>query len=56
MDSNNTLFNVVLAAVVAAVTAAGTSYAVLRYAGPEAKVAGAAASPEAAKIQKVMRD
>jgi protein-disulfide isomerase len=58
MNSNNTLFNAVLAAVVAAVTAAGTSYAVLRYAGPEAKVAraGAAASPEAAKIQKVMRD
>jgi protein-disulfide isomerase len=58
MDSNNALFNAVLAAVVAAVTAAGTSYAVLRYAGPEAKVAGvgAAASPEAAKIQKVMRD
>ena len=53
---NKALFNVILAAVVAAVTAAGTSYAVLRYAGPEAKMGAAGASPDEAKIQKVLRD
>ncbi len=59
MDNNKALFNVILSAVVAAVTAAGTTYAVLRYAGPGGKLAmhaGAAASPEEAKVQSIMRD
>ena len=56
MNNNNALFNAVVAAVVAAVTAAGTSYAVLRYAGPEGKAAVTSGSPDAAKIQKVLRD
>jgi hypothetical protein len=37
MKPNGVLFNVVVAAVVAAVTAAGTSYLVLRYAPLRAK-------------------
>ena len=52
MDNNKALFNVILAAVVAAGTAAGTSYALLRYAAPEGK----AASPDTARIEKVLRD
>jgi copper resistance ScsC-like protein len=50
MKPNGVLFNVVVAAVVAAVTAAGTSYLVLRYAPLRAK------SADRARVEQMMRD
>jgi protein-disulfide isomerase len=50
MKPNGDFFNMVVAAVVAAVTAAGTSYLVLRYAPLEAK------SVDRARVEQIMRD
>ena len=50
MKPNGVLFNVVVAAVVAAVTAVGTSYLVLRYAPLGAK------SADRARVEQIMRD
>lgn len=59
MESNNTSRSVILAALVAAVTAAGTTFGLLHLAGldgPLLKRAGAPASPDEAKVQAIMRD
>jgi len=50
MKTNGDFFNMVVTAVVAAVTAAGTSYLVLRYAPLEAK------SADRARVEQIMRD
>jgi protein-disulfide isomerase len=50
MKPNSVLFNVVVAAVVAAVTAVGTSYLVLRYAPLGAK------SADRARVERIIRD
>ena len=50
MKPNGVLFNMVVVAVVAAVTAVGTSYLVLRYAPLGAK------SADRARVEQMMRD
>jgi protein-disulfide isomerase len=59
MDSDKPWFNAILAAAVAAVTAAGISYAMLRHAGLAGSLferSGASVSPEEAKVQSILRD
>src|SRR5512144_2071531 len=57
MNLNKVLFNVAVAAAVAAVTAAGTSYLVLRY-SPAGKLAGASGtvSADQARVEGILRD
>ena len=50
MKPNNVLLNAILAVVVAAATAAGTSYLILRY----APLSSASANPE--RIERIIRD
>jgi len=59
MNLNKVLVNVVVAAAVSAVTAAGTSYLLFRYASPAGKVQASAEqpiSPEQARIEQILRD
>jgi protein-disulfide isomerase len=58
MNLNKALLNVVLAAVVSAVTAAGTTYLVFRYATPYGKAqhSGEPISAEQARVEQIMRD
>jgi len=57
MNLNKVLFNVAVAAAVAAVTAAGTSYLVLRY-SPAGKLAGASGpvAADQARVEGILRD
>jgi protein-disulfide isomerase len=59
MNLNKVLLNVVVAATVSAVTAAGTSYLLFRYATPSGKAqtsSTAPISPEQARVEQIMRD
>ena len=58
MNLNKVLLNVVVAATVSAVTAAGTSYLLFRYATPSGKAQTTTApiSPEQARVEQIMRD
>ena len=59
MNLNKVLLNVVVAAAVSAVTAAGTSYLLFRYATPSGKAqtsSTAPISPEQARVEQIMRD
>ena len=58
MNLNKVLLNVVVAAAVSAVTAAGTSYLLFRYATPSGKAQTTTApiSPEQARVEQIMRD
>jgi protein-disulfide isomerase len=59
MNVNKVLLNVVTAAAVAAVTAAGTSYLLFRYATPFGKAQSSSTepvSPEQARVEQIMRD
>src|SRR4249920_936399 len=57
MNLNKVLFNVAVVAAVAAVTAAGTSYLVLRY-SPAGKLAGASGpvAADQARVEGILRD
>jgi protein-disulfide isomerase len=56
MNLNKVLTTLVVAAAVSAVTAAGTSYLLFRYAGPGGKLAmHGAAAPDQARIEQIMR-
>src|SRR5262249_23474653 len=57
MKPNKVLFNAAVAAAVAVITAAGTSYLFLRYAGGGVfHVGSAPISPEQARVEQIMRD
>jgi len=59
MNLNKVLLNVVVAAAVSAVTAAGTSYLLFRYATPSGKAqtsSTAPISPEQARVEQITRD
>ncbi len=57
MNLNKILLSVGVAAAVAAVTAAGTSYLVMRYApGGHFQFSGKPISPEQARVEQIMRD
>ena len=59
MNLNKVLLNVVVAAVVSAVTAAGTTYLVFRYATPYGKAQSASGqpiAPDQARVEQIMRD
>jgi protein-disulfide isomerase len=59
MNLKKVLLNVVVAAAVSAVTAAGTSYLLFRYAAPWGKAqssSGEPISPEQARVEQIMRD
>jgi len=59
MNLNKVLLNVVVAAAVSAVTAAGTSYLLYRYGTPYGKAQSSSTqpiSPEQARVEQIMRD